>query len=224
MLDASAERQLEQLMASYESGSDHEVALLTIPSLEGDSLEGFSLRVARSWKIGKKGLENGALLLVAKDDRKMRIEVGRGLEGTLTDAVASRILRHVLEPAFKRGDFEDGLRDGVVAIHAALGGDYGPIEQARRRSRGGGIGGAVFMVMIMLFFLFGAGRRGGRGGGGGGMGWLPWLLLMNSGGSRHSWGHGGSSGGGFGGFGGGGGFGGFGGGGGFSGGGASGGW
>ncbi len=222
-LTGQEERQLELLMQSYQSGTTHDVALLTVPDLGGESIERFALEVGRAWKLGEEGKNNGALILVSKDDRKIRIEVGRGLEGVLPDAIASRIVRDVISPAFKQGDFARGLREGVLATHAAIGGDYGPIEQSSGARRGRRGRGSSIMTLIFMALIFSVGRsggRGGRGGRGGGLGILPWLLIGNAmGGSRGSF-HGG---GGFGG-GGGGGFGGFGGGGGFSGGGASGGW
>ncbi len=142
--------------------------------------------------------------------------MGRGLEGTLTDSISGRIIRDVIAPEFRDGRFYQGITAGVEAIHAAIGGDYGPIRRSRGGQAAGGGGVGCMAVVFNLFFfglLFGAmGRRRGRGGMGG---ILPWLVLANMGGGR-------ASGGGFGG--GGGGFSGFGGGGGFSGGGASGGW
>lgn len=223
-LSAAEERALEDLMASYEAGSGHEVALLTVQDLGGRPIEDVALAIGREWGIGKVDGQAGALLLVTRAERRTRIEVGRGLEGTLTDAACARILREVLEPAFRAGDFAGGLRASVEAIHAAAGGDYAPIDRASRRhstGRGGSqIGGLLFFALMMLLF---ASRRGGGGGRGGRGGHFPWwLLLLNSGGYGHRRGGFGGSGGGFGG--GGGGFGGFGGGGGFSGGGASGGW
>jgi uncharacterized protein len=211
-LTPQQETSLETLMESYRQGSGDEIALLTVPDLGGRSLEGYALEVSRQWGLGEQGKNNGALLLVARAERKVRIEVGRGLEGTITDAISGRIIRGVISPQFKKGDFYAGLRGGVEAMHAAAGGDYAQIPQERKRKSGGIMG---FIPMIFMFFiisrLFGRGR-GGRGGG-----LLGGLLLgsMLMGGGR-------SSGGGF--SGGGGGFGGFGGGGGFSGGGSSGGW
>ena len=217
ILSPDQERSLESLMASYESGTTHEIALLTIPTLAGRDLEGYTLAVARSWGIGKEE-NNGALLLISQADRKIRIEVGRGLEGTLTDSISGRIIRDVIAPEFRDGGFYQGIRAGVEAIHAAIGGDYGPIRRSRGGQAAGGAGVGCMAVVFNLFFFvlligaMGRGRRRGRGGMGG---ILPWLVLANIGGGR---------GGGLGGFSGGGGFSGFGGGGGFSGGGASGGW
>ncbi len=228
LLTDDQERALEALMESYRVGTTHEIALLTIESLEGRSLDAYALETAREWGIGVEGENNGALLLVSRDDRVMRIEVGRGLEGTLTDSVAGRIIRDVITPEFKRGEFYTGIRSGIEAMHAAIGGDYGPIERSEGGRRnavgvGGCVTGAVNVLFILLFVGLLSGRRGGRGGRGGGLGGaLPWIILASMGGGGRRGGLGGG-GGGFGG-GGGGGFGGFGGGGGFSGGGSSGGW
>ena len=157
-------------------------------------------------------------------EHALRIEVGRGLEGTLTDATSGRIIRDVIVPEFKAGNYPEGLRKGIEAIHAAAGGDYGPIERSSGgREHGQGLAGLVVFVLILLFFLRGA-RRGRRYGSRGSV--LPWILASQMmGRSRGGLGGlGGLGGGGFGGRSGGGGFSGFGGGGGFSGGGASGRW
>ncbi len=216
-LTPQQEQTLEVLMESYKVGSGHEIALLTVPDLGGRSLEQYALEVSREWGLGEEGSNNGALLFVAKAERKIRIEVGRGLEGNLTDSISGRIIRDVIAPEFKRGRLYEGLRGGIEAMHAAAGGDYGriPTRSGRGRSRGGiGLVPLIFFGWLILSVL----RRGGRGGRGGGGLFGAILLGSLLGGSRgrHSSGwHGGGGGGGFGGFGGGGGF---------SGGGASGGW
>lgn len=210
-LSADQERTLEALMESYRQGSGHEIALLTVPDLGGRSLERYALEVARDWGIGDRETSAGALLLVTRAERKVRIEVGRGLEGNLTDSISGRIIRNVVTPAFRQGRFYAGIRDGIEAMHAAAGGEYAAIPEDRTGDKRGA--GSIVPLIVFLFVLFQVLRRGGRGGGRG-SGVLPWLLLGSMGGRRSS----GWSGGG------GGGFGGFGGGGGFSGGGASGGW
>ena len=214
MLSDGQEQQLELLMESYKQGSTHEIALLTVPDMGGDTIENFALAVAREWGLGSKETSNGALLVVAKAERKMRIEVGRGLEGDLPDVICGRIIRDVITPAFKRGDMAGGIHLGIVAMHSAIGGDYGPIRRSERGRRNGGGMSGLFLIGFIVFMVISS--RGRRGGGGGSA--LPWLLMGSAMSGRH--GHG--SAGGFGG--GGGGFSGFGGGGGFSGGGASGGW
>ena len=210
-LSPQQETTLERLMESYKQGSEHEIALLTVPDLGGRSLEGYALEVARQWRIGQKEKNNGALLLVARAERKVRIEVGRGLEGTITDAISGRIIRGAIAPEFKRGRYYEGLLAGVEAMHAAAGGDYARIPEERKRRSGGGMG---LIPMIIMFFIFSRLFSRGRGGRGGALLGGLFLGSMLMGGRR-------SSGGGFGG---GGSFGGFGGGGGFSGGGSSGGW
>ena len=216
-LTPQQESALEALMESYKAGSGHEIALLTVPDLGGRSLERYTLEVARAWGLGEKGRNNSALLFLARTERKIRIEVGRGLEGNLTDSISGRIIRDVIAPEFKRGRSYEGLRDGIQAMHAAAGGDYASIPKRRSR-RSGGIG--LLPIIFFIWLISSLFRRGGRGGRGRGGGLLAGLFL----GSMMSRGfHGGRSAGGHcGGFGGG--FGGFGGGGGFSGGGASGGW
>jgi uncharacterized protein len=195
-------------MESYRVGSGHEIAVLTVEALEGESIERLGLEVGRSWGLGEKGKNNGALLVVAFKDRKLRIEVGRGLEGELTDSRCGRIIRDVIAPHFRSGNPEKGIEQGILAIHQVIGGDYGAIES---RGKGGGNWIGIVGLLLLLMLL----SKGGSGA-------LPWILM--GGGSRGTGGFGGGGfgGGGFGG--GGGGFGGFGGGGGFSGGGASGGW
>lgn len=212
-------------MESYRQGSGHEIALLTVPSLGGETIERFALEVGREWGLGREGENDGALLVVARDERRVRIEVGRGLEGNVTDLIAGRIIDDVITPRFAAGDFDGGLRAGVEALHAAAGGDYAELERQTRSNRHGKSSGAALglFVILVIVSMF-RGGRGGRGGGGGGF--LPWWLASTMWSSQHGhrggqWsGTGGFGGGGFGG----GGFGGFGGGGGFSGGGASGGW
>jgi uncharacterized protein len=183
---------------------------LLVPTLDGEAIDDFSIRVAEAWKLGDATRDDGVLLVVAVGDRKVRIEVGNGVEGKLTDAQSGRIIRDVLAPAFRAGRYGDGLYEGGVQVLAALGSL--PRGLTARPAREGGRFGGIFMagiviVFLLLRFVFGIGRRSGFWGGG--------------------WGGGGFGGGGFGGggFGGGGGGGGWsGGGGGFSGGGASGSW
>jgi uncharacterized protein len=214
-LTADQERSLEALMDSYRVGTTHDIAVLTVPDLGGVPLERFALEVSRGWKLGTLETSNGALLVVAKAEREVRIEVLRGLEGSLPDALAWRIIDKVITPRFKEGAYFEGIRDGVQAMHAAIGGDYGPIERAAPDAWAPGVA-IVFWVLLLVLFasLRRRGRRRGRGGG------LPGPIFWGGtiGGLG---GMGGSSrGGGFGG----GGFRGFGGGGGASGGGASGRW
>ncbi len=125
-----AEARIVAKLADLESRTGAQLAVLTIDSLEGDALEDFSLRVAETWGLGRAEQDDGLLLLVAKNDRKMRIEVGYGLEGQMTDLQAGRILNHVLRPAFRAGDFGGGIEAGVDAILATLAGEEAAIPVA----------------------------------------------------------------------------------------------
>ena len=194
LLSPAVKGQLENFLAGFQRSDSTQIAVLTVPSLEGEDLEGYSVRVAQSWGIGQKGKDNGALLLVAKEERAVRIEVGYGLEDRLTDLLAGRIVDQEIVPRFKTGDFDGGISAGVQAMAAAVRGAYqGDPPRSRKKER--------FPYEALLWLLFlgpgvlrmfaGGSRRGGRGGGfyGGGFG---------------GGGFGGSGGGGFGGFGGGG--------------------
>jgi len=124
VMSASAVDQLESQLKVYEDSTSNQIAVLIVSSLEGDVLEEYSLRVAEKWKLGQKDKDNGVLLLVAIEDRKMRIEVGEGLEGVLTDALSNRIIRNEMAPEFRRGDYEAGIHAGVNGIIKAIGGEY----------------------------------------------------------------------------------------------------
>ena len=124
VLAPATERALEDNLAALEASDSTQLAVLTIPSLEGEALEDFSLKAAETWGIGQKGRDNGALLLVAVADRAVRIEVGYGLEDRLTDLLCGRIIRHEIVPAFREGDFDQGVLKGVAAMTAAVQGAY----------------------------------------------------------------------------------------------------
>jgi uncharacterized protein len=115
---------LEQQLKAYEDSTSNQLAILIIPSLDGEVLEQYSLRVAESWRLGKADKDNGALMLVAVNDRKMRIETGQGLEGVLTDAVCSRIIRNEMAPSFRQGNYDEGITAGINAMLKAIGGEY----------------------------------------------------------------------------------------------------
>ncbi len=217
-LDTADRERLEDKLRQRERGSSNQIVVAIFRSLEGESLEDYSVRLAQSWRIGRKGLDNGVVFLIFINDRKMRLEVGYGLESNLTDAVSSSILRDVVAPRFREGRLADGISAGLDAIDQAIAGTYrGPPSPARRQPATD-----YWAIFFLLFVIAG----------------LAWIivpaLLFSRATRRHGW-TGGSSGwggpcvgGGF--FGGGGGGGGFsggdfsGGGGGFGGGGASGSW
>lgn len=124
LLSQDARAKLTQTLSQFEQQTSNQVVVAVFNSLEGGSLEDFSIRLAEKWKIGQKGRSNGVILLIFKDDRKMRIEVGYGLEGALPDAVANQIIYQEITPAFKEGRFDEGVLRGVAAILRATKGEY----------------------------------------------------------------------------------------------------
>jgi uncharacterized protein len=154
VLSPAAAQQLESELAAFENSDSTQIVILTIPSLEGEVLEQYSIRVVEAWKIGQKGKDNGALLLVAKDDHKVRIEVGRGLEGKLTDLVSGRIIRNEMTPAFKRGDFDTGITAGVYAIMATVRGEYTAEPRDIREGRQGANPIFTLLVFVLVAVVF----------------------------------------------------------------------
>jgi uncharacterized protein len=160
MLSPATRQQLESVLAALEKEESTQLAVLTIDSLQGENLEEFSLKVVEKWRLGQKGLDNGALLLIAKNDRKLRIEVGYGLEGVLTDLTSGRIIRNIITPQFKNGNFDQGVIDGVSAMIAAVRGEFSAqtaVSSAKRSADD--ISG---FVVFLLFILFNIGRILGR--------------------------------------------------------------
>jgi uncharacterized protein len=135
MISPAERQRLEQTLLAFEQSDSTQIAVLTIPSLEGDPVEDFSIRTVEAWKIGQKGKDNGVLLLVSKGDRKIRIEVGRGLEGVLTDLLAGRIVDQVISPYFKAGQLDQGFAAGVSAIISATRGEFKGTGSSRRGAR-----------------------------------------------------------------------------------------
>ena len=116
LLSLAAAERVTALLKAHETRTGEQVVVLTVPSLEGRSIEEYAVEVFQSWKLGQKGKDNGALLVVVPRERKMRIEVGYGLEGRLTDVASSRIIRNVIAPRFKAGDFDQGVEIGMIAV------------------------------------------------------------------------------------------------------------
>jgi uncharacterized protein len=118
--------QLTQTLADLEKRKGSQIAVLIVPTTDGEAIEQFSLRVAEAWKIGRKKVDDGALLVIAKNDRRLRIEVGYGLEGVLTDVTTKRIIDEIITPKFKGGDFAGGISAGVVKIIGLINGEKLP--------------------------------------------------------------------------------------------------
>ncbi|MBX7041765.1 MAG: TPM domain-containing protein [Ignavibacteria bacterium] len=211
---------LASKLKQFEDQTTNQLVVYVIPSLDGESLEEVSMSIAEKNKMGRKDRDNGVLLLIVKNDRKIRIEVGYGLEGALTDALSSSIIRNEIAPNFKQGRFYEGINAGTDAIISATKGEYA--ADKKPKGSGGVCAGVPFFVILifMIIFIFiitsvirnSLGR--GRSMYGSRKGWssIPWIISGGSSGRSSSWG----SSGGFGGFSGGGGS--------FGGGGASGGW
>jgi uncharacterized protein len=137
ILKADTRRSIAAELQAHEKKTGNQVAVLTVPTLGDESVEEYAVRVFEQWKLGRKGKDNGVLVVVVPKDRRMRIEVGYGLEGTLTDVAASRIIRDVMTPRFRSGDYDGGIAQGVTAIVAHLEGrapvaGHAPEPQARR--------------------------------------------------------------------------------------------
>ena len=134
LLSPEAATRLEQKLAGFERETTNQVAVLTIPSLQGDDIDRFAIRVAEQWKLGQKGKDNGVLLIIAQAERKVRIEVGMGLQGVLPDITAGRITREVMRPHLKSGNFDQGINAGLDAIMAATQGEFttSPQDAAKR--------------------------------------------------------------------------------------------
>ncbi|WP_372999935.1 TPM domain-containing protein [Marinobacter sp.] len=211
MLTPDAEASLSQMLEAHEQDTTEQVVVVTLPDLQGFPIEDFGYQLGRHWGIGQEGEDNGALLIVAEEERKIRIEVGYGLEGRLTDADSSVIINRIITPAFRQGDFQAGIVNGAAAMIQVLGGEpmaapQGQQPVAQQEKPKAGMVALFFIIMMAVVFFIGS--RGGRGGRGGAA-LLGAALLGGAMGGRG----GGLGGGGFGG-----------GGGGFGGGGASGGW
>jgi uncharacterized protein len=203
MLSAPQRTALENVLAEYESRTGSQIAILLISSTTPEAIEQYAIRVADAWKIGRKGIDDGVILVVAKDNppalRRLRIEAGLGVQGTITDAQSKRILQDVIAPHFRQNDFYGGLVAGVSAITGLLDQEQFPAPTAKRAQQGAdpGFAGLIPLLFFALMFIGGIrsrarrrntlsrnhwgpaagiilgsaiGRRGGFGGGGGGGG------------------------------------------------------
>lgn len=156
--------QLAQQLAVFEKRSGVQLVVVSIDTLAGDTIEEYGYQLGRHWGIGQKGKNNGVLLIIAQDERKVRIEVGYGLEGALPDAIAANIIQTRILPAFKRGDMVAGVVAGSQAIMQALAGEYKPVDNASKDKLGGPW---LFILMVIVMIVL-HNLRGGGGGGRGG--------------------------------------------------------
>ena len=155
--------QLTQQLAAFEKRSGIQLVVVSVDSLDGETIEEYGYQLGRHWGIGQKGKNNGVLLLIAQDERKVRIEVGYGLEGALPDAIAANIIQTRILPAFKRGDMVAGVVAGSQSIMKALAGEYQPAEQPKSNSGGG----PWLFILVVIAMIVLHNLRGGGGGPGG---------------------------------------------------------
>jgi len=150
-LPAQSVMQLEQRLAAFEKEKGTQVAVLLVPTVKPESIEQYAVRVFEQWRLGRKGVDDGVLLVVAKNDRELRIEVGYGLEGVLTDATSSRIINENIVPYFKRGNFAAGVNAGVDRILRVAGGEPLPAPAAKRSGGSSGLPFAPEWLLIAIF-------------------------------------------------------------------------
>ncbi len=201
LLDSSEAADVRQAIEALNASGKTQLVVYTVPSLEGSDIETFSMKVAEKWKLGKKGVDNGLLLVIAPNDRRMRFEVGYGLEGDIPDVIAKRILSDEMAPYFRQRQFGDGIRTAIASVGQRLGvNSTAPAPRLIRKKTEPKISFFLFLLLFVGMILFNILR----GGGGGGFGGGPRYRGGGWGGGGGSWGGGGGFGGGGGGFGGGG--------------------
>jgi uncharacterized protein len=204
MLSPATVQKLDGELANLEAQTGHQLVVATVPDLQGHEIEDYGYQLGRAWQLGKKGVNDGAILLVAPNEHKVRIEVGYGLEPVLTDALTSVILTTKVLPQFKQGHMEQGVIDGAGALIDQL---SLPDEQAKANVAqaaaqpvqvhdSGGVRPhiPVLFIILIVFWVISGVLRGGRRGGMGGLWWLPFMFL--GGGRGGGWGGGGGFGGG----------------------------
>nr|WP_254799591.1 YgcG family protein [Falsochrobactrum sp. TDYN1] len=154
IIDLAERAQLTQKLADFETKSSDQVVVVTVPSLNGEDIETYSNRLFRAWSLGQKQEDNGILLVVAPNDRKVRIEVGYGLEGTMTDALSSVIINGTIIPAFRNGDYSSGIMQGVDGILSVLSGDAAELEARARRNTQTSSDDVDWIAVVFVTFWF----------------------------------------------------------------------
>lgn len=179
-LDDARRAALEQKLADFESRKGAQVAVVIVPTTEPETIEQYGVRLMEAWKLGRKGVDDGAALIVAMNDRTVRIEVQYGLEGALTDATSNRIIEDIIVPRFRQGDFAGGIEAGVDQMLRVIDGEELPPPDPKwQRGRSGGVPMPALIVGALIFAsmlrpMLGRGPAAGlAGAGGGGIAW--WL-------------------------------------------------
>jgi uncharacterized protein len=158
VIPADREAALEATLAEFERRKGSQIAVLLVPSTAPEEIEQYSIRVVDAWKLGRKGVDDGALLIIATDDRRLRIEVGRGLEGVLTDLTSNRIITEIIRPRFRDGDYAGGVEAGVDRIIRLVDGE--PLPEPEAGADGGESGASPWESIagpLFLLLVFGAG-------------------------------------------------------------------
>ena len=203
VLDAYDRENLERRLVALDDSTSNQIAIVTVATLNDEPIEDVATKTFREWGIGNKKTNNGVLILVAINDKKIRIEVGYGLEGAIPDIIASDIIEHDIKPAFRQGNYYGGFNAAVSDLSKAAAGEYKIKRDKNNPVNNIGIGSLIKFIFILIFVLIFLFSRGSGGSGGGGLFTGMLLGTMLNGGGRSSGGDWGGGGGGFGGFGGG---------------------
>lgn len=185
-LTAGQIAELENRLAGFEAQAGSQIAVLIVPTTEPEDIAQFGIRVADQWKIGRRKIDDGVILIVAKNDRKLRIEVGYGLEGAIPDAIAKRVIAETITPHFRAGDFYGGISAGVEQLERLIRGEALPAPQ--QTTPGGNAGESALVLMVIGFFvgtflasIVGRGVAGGIAGVGvAGLGWMSSGVVLSS--------------------------------------------
>jgi uncharacterized protein len=154
-LDAAQKQTLESNLATLEQRKGAQIAVLMVPTVKPEEIEQYSIRVVDAWKLGRQKVDDGALLIIAKNDHRVRIEVGRGLEGAIPDAASARIIREYITPKFRAGDFYGGIVDATDALTKLIDGEPlpPPLTEERRAKNSGGIFSVITTAIFVSFWL-----------------------------------------------------------------------
>ncbi len=179
-LSGDAVSRIEAQLKDLEARKGSQIAVLIVPTTQPEDIEQFGIRVAESWKLGRKGVDDGAILIVAKDDRRVRIEVGYGLEGALPDITAKRIISEIITPHFRQGDFDGGIEAGVDQMIRVVNGEPLP-EPDKRWENQKGLSNLLPLLLVVVFVASGIlrailGRGLGSVATGGLAGFIAWVL------------------------------------------------
>ena len=181
-LSSTQRAALEERLAAFEARKGSQIAVLLVPTTQPETIEQYAIRVAEQWKLGRRGVDDGALMLVAMKDRTVRIEVGYGLEGVLPDVTTKRIIEQYIVPRFKQGDFSGGIHSGVERMMSVIDGEPLPAVKPRAKGRGSGWENLLVIGFFLVFVVGGLlravlGRIGGSGVVGAVAGFIAWFVI-----------------------------------------------